>query len=110
MAVCNLYARLWPAWVPMSAYALSLVAWLLEWLCREGGVGMPFGAWRREWGFCVFPVMHLTVFIIMFSMPFLWAMETGHQTVLCCVWAVLYWLATLVNDVIWQHDIRYALP
>lgn len=24
---------------------------------------MPFDAWRREWGYCVFPVMHLTVFI-----------------------------------------------
>lgn len=44
MAACNLYARLWPAWVPMSAYALSLVAWLLERLCREGGHEDPVGA------------------------------------------------------------------
>lgn len=44
MAVCNLYARLWPAWVPMSAYLLSLAAWLLERLCRAGGHEDPVGA------------------------------------------------------------------
>lgn len=86
MAVCNLFACLWPAWAPMSAYLLSLAAWLLEWLCRSTGVVMPFDAWSRDQGYCVFPAMHLAVFIIIFSMPLLWAAGTGQEAVLYHAW------------------------